>query len=70
MIEKDSVRYNEIIFNIIRRGKIVLSHKIPMVSLFDPFKTSQQNLLTDSKNDDKNTKKYVWASISNIELRQ
>ncbi len=69
-MEKDSVRYNEIIFNIIKRGKIVLSHKIPMVSLFDPFKTSQQNLLIDSKNDDKNTKKYVWASISNIELRQ
>ena len=70
MIEKDSVKYNEIIFNIIRRGKIVLSHKIPMVSLFDPFKTSQQNLLIDSKYDDKNTKKYVWVSILNAKLKQ
>ena len=70
MIEKESVRYKKIIFNIIKSGKIVLSNKIPKVSLFDPFKTSQQNLLIDSKYDDKNTKKYVWVSILNAKLRQ
>tara|TARA_B100001057_G_C22721493_1_gene899883 strand:- start:60 stop:350 length:291 start_codon:yes stop_codon:yes gene_type:complete len=51
LIEKESYTYNNIMFNITIVGKIVLSNKIPKISLPEPFITSQQNLLIDNKRD-------------------